>query len=264
MQGLETIDLSGNGLTVVQENLFNNNVNLKNILLSKNKLSGLYLRDQNNLHFIDLKDNYILYLKELSMNWLDDQNNESKNQSFSVDLRGNPFQCTCETLIFFRWLVKSQYVVTETPLICEWEAYSEEVTENFIQQKLKTCRNKHTSSWIFVTLGLCIPIVVFLLAVSGFKAFRRYYRRRVCRQNKERAIMLLQNHEFPYKYIIFVIFSSRDEEFVNQNICPCFEYSLEEITGVAGNFIAKGDEMFRPGHSILDEQERLLQTSAFV
>lgn len=106
---LEEVDLSGCALTNLHPRLFENNRWLRSIYLANNRfyriplaISGLAY-----LELLDLSKNAFTYLLPDEMRLLDTwMIGAHGNVSFLLRLGQNPFQCTCNTVLFIRWILK--------------------------------------------------------------------------------------------------------------------------------------------------------------
>ncbi|XP_064614180.1 toll-like receptor 4 [Liolophura sinensis] len=118
---LEDIDLSGNKLVEIHPELFHNNKNLRSINLANNKLRHLpaALFNIPRLRQLDLSYNVFSNLLADEMRFLDGwMLNQGGDSSFRLLLGNNPFQCTCDTILFIRWILQ------RTAYIDNFEAYS--------------------------------------------------------------------------------------------------------------------------------------------
>lgn len=104
---LTSIDMSGNSLTDFPTEVFDKNKQLRTINLANNKLQRLPSNDlvaRRRFEKLDLSSNAFTYLKSDEMalvdNWL------QNSPSFQLLLGNNPLQCTCDTILFIRWIIR--------------------------------------------------------------------------------------------------------------------------------------------------------------
>ena len=110
---LLSVDLSSNGLSLLPNETFLVNSELREIHLFGNVFTQLSLDFSflSNLTTLDLRFNKIQFLDSESRQKLDTfykrQSWATKNETLNVLLAGNPFRCDCKALDFLQWFVTS-------------------------------------------------------------------------------------------------------------------------------------------------------------
>ncbi|CAC5405115.1 Toll-like receptor 4 [Mytilus coruscus] len=140
---LEFIDLSANSIETLTFILFKDQPNLKCINLSHNKLQKITfdVSRLNDLHYLDLSRNNFTTLDEKAMAMLDGL---SKNTFFTVNLRNNALQCTCNTLTFLKWISKTkvELLLNDKCTLEDGTIVSLNPIDSIIQQLQKECKNE--------------------------------------------------------------------------------------------------------------------------
>ncbi|XP_064611154.1 toll-like receptor 2 type-1 [Liolophura sinensis] len=104
---LTSIDMSGNSLTHFPTEVFANNNQLRTINLANNKLQRLPSKDLDDMYrieILDLSANVFTYLQSDEMTLIDSW--LEKSPTFHLLLGNNPLQCTCDTIMFIRWVIQ--------------------------------------------------------------------------------------------------------------------------------------------------------------
>ncbi|XP_059162450.1 toll-like receptor 4 [Physella acuta] len=140
---LETLNISGNTITTLSRNIFQNSINLKYLNLSRNSLT----------HFeVDL--NGVLKLEELDLNknllsGFSEKNCEdlkqlkSRNSKFKIRIQSNPLMCTCEYLSFVHLLITQSDIFDSVDSITcttiDGSNLSHDQLATFYPQLMKSC-----------------------------------------------------------------------------------------------------------------------------
>ncbi|CAG2244250.1 unnamed protein product [Mytilus edulis] len=101
---LEYVDISENNIYTLKPSIFQGQIELRYINLSHNHLQEVLfdVSRSSNLSFLDLSNNSISALDQNSMRMFD---NISLTSNLTIYLLNNSLQCTCKTLIFWKWVV---------------------------------------------------------------------------------------------------------------------------------------------------------------
>lgn len=259
---LEHIDLSNNGLQFIPDRFFIRNKKLKVILLSKNKLQEFKQNQDLKPIYVDLKDNYIATMDADDMTWYNGLEMSNKN-TFKLNLRGNNFQCSCSNLDFVEWLKDSQFVIKDSPLSCILNGKTMHITNDSVKALQKEC-NRVNHAWLYTIIGVGSLFTLLFVAFS-FKAIYCHYRNKIYRRRrKKQTLWEIQTGGFKYDFVVFIVFSSKDDRLVMDQICPEVVSTLCRITGETRNLVCIGDHDFRPGYSIYNEMQRCLDKSAVI
>ncbi|XP_071139089.1 toll-like receptor 4 [Mytilus edulis] len=101
---LEYVDISENNIYTLKPSIFQGQIELRYINLSHNHLQAVLfdVSRLSHLSFLDLSNNSISALDQNSMRMFD---NISLTSNLTIYLLNNSLQCTCKTLIFWKWVV---------------------------------------------------------------------------------------------------------------------------------------------------------------
>ncbi|VDI23550.1 toll-like receptor 13 [Mytilus galloprovincialis] len=101
---LEYVDISENNIYTLIPSVFQGQAELRYINLSHNHLQEISfdVSQSNNLSLLDLSNNSISAFDQNSMRMFD---NISLTSNLTIYLLNNSLQCTCKTLIFWKWIV---------------------------------------------------------------------------------------------------------------------------------------------------------------
>ena len=113
---LTRLDLSSNDIKTLPQSIFANLSGLKYLNLSMNSLLIVNFRvsHMTNLQNLDVSENLISQLDDEVQMELNSVSSSSPN--FTVNMLGNPFQCSCETRSFLWWMYhkRSMFSLFET------------------------------------------------------------------------------------------------------------------------------------------------------
>ncbi|CAC5417524.1 unnamed protein product [Mytilus coruscus] len=129
---LEYIDISKNNIYTLKPSIFQAQAELRFINLSHNHLQEVLfdVSRSNNLSLLDLSNNSISAFDQNSMRMFD---NISLTSNLTIYLLNNSLQCTCKTLIFWKWVV-----VTRVKVFFDRRCASEDgVVIRFVSTKKK-------------------------------------------------------------------------------------------------------------------------------
>ena len=107
---LRRLDLSLNRIKSLPPMIFNNLTNLEYLNLSSNSLIfvDFVFSNLNKVRTIDISNNLLVQLSRKVRDQVDDLRTKSNN--FSMNLSGNPFQCSCDTIDFLQWILSRRPV----------------------------------------------------------------------------------------------------------------------------------------------------------
>ena len=109
---LTSFDLSYNSISKLHSDTFENQVNLRELRLSNNKLSVWELNMTNLIHLelLDLSYNKLTTLSEaaiLALNQLEAHPEYRSKEHISLNLEGNPLSCNCTNIDLLSWMSRS-------------------------------------------------------------------------------------------------------------------------------------------------------------
>ena len=101
---LLSLDLSSNGIKSLPDSVFKSQNNLRILNLSKNSLLliNFQVAHLTKITTIDVSENLLSQLGEKLQKDLETLKHGSPN--FTMNMLGNPIQCSCETLSFLQWM----------------------------------------------------------------------------------------------------------------------------------------------------------------
>ncbi|XP_045184113.2 leucine-rich repeat-containing protein 15-like [Mercenaria mercenaria] len=173
---LEKLVLDRNGFSYLPESTFLNNKLLTYLSLKGNILRQVTFETNHleRLQFLDLSDNLIHMLDELSMKRL---NNLMFSQAnFRFRLEGKPVECSCEGASFIKWIRKHSTYMSDrgTILNCTFEGRVVDIDDKTVAKTHFMCVRTLVYVSIAFTGVLVIGISTFLfITVSRFLKRRR-------------------------------------------------------------------------------------------
>ena len=263
LKELEHIDLTNNGLSELPSNFFERNEKLKTVILCHNAFKQFSQQNVQPYNCIDLSGNSVERLDDVSMNWFDRVDKSQARELFKLIIRKNRVSCSCETLHFITWMLNSHYVVYDTPLRCLWRGESVVITGNTVNDHVRECIVREYL-WLIIVVGIAVVCVMIVITVMLIKTVKRMKIKRTRVKCRQQAICDIQNDQFRYNFVAFLLYHPDDEALVLDHINPLLNDTLTQLTGVDWCFICIGDNEFRPGHSIFNEMHRCLTESAIV
>ncbi|XP_071137854.1 toll-like receptor 4 [Mytilus edulis] len=238
------------------------NLRLHDINLSSNKMNsipnGLFLRPFEQLTSVNMSYNNLkifpkfhasiktLKIIDLTFNSLTYFNTEQIERikrlgEVDIFLRGNPFQCSCKTLQFLKWLGQSKRVPDISDLTCVTEKASRIFMSEVISN-LKTfeisCKTKFWLPFAVSITSIIILAMILTVVFFRYKYAVEYFLLRI--KMKMRNYKELK-HE--YTYDAFISHSHTDLEWVKQfhdSVTSMgFELCLDAKDFIVGNGIAE-------------------------
>ena len=103
-QNLQHLDLSLNDITYLSKTLFLQQNKMRTLKLKTNflQLIEFQISHMHDLQNLDLSQNLISQMSSTLQNEIDGL--KSRSPSFTINLKGNPIQCSCDTFQFLQWL----------------------------------------------------------------------------------------------------------------------------------------------------------------
>ncbi|VDH99515.1 toll-like receptor 2 [Mytilus galloprovincialis] len=164
---LKHIDLMKNSIKSLPDGLFNHPFRQKlTIILDRNNFQSLpnFPSKPNTFQLISLKYNRISCLSE------DDMAKLNIIKPSSIFLRGNPMECSCNTLTFLTWVQHSGLISDVHEIECISQNGTLVILSQFLQN-LKTyeisCQSK-----LWITLASCISAFISLALIFGIVYYR--------------------------------------------------------------------------------------------
>ena len=166
-----------------------------------------------NLQFLDLSENLLSQLDTKFRSELESVKPYSPN--FTVDMLGNPFQCSCETHSFLEWMYEKRYMFSHYE---EYACVYQNTPFLFknMAQMLHTMKYQCSLIMIVKVSAGLIAFLIVVIAVSVFlyrhKWDVRFFFLRYVTNRK--AYQEFEESEEEYEYDAFVSFHSDDQDWV--------------------------------------------------
>ena len=229
---LKEINLANNGLQYLPKGTFSFNPKLTEITLNQNRFQQINfnITHLSRLKFLDLRNNSIEFLNAFSRDSLDKlYKTQAKTQTnqegykfyktkFVVDLRGNPFSCRCEALSFLSWFASSPlFSSTRHLYYCQINDKRLTMDEGAVKAAKEDCeepKRRKRKIVLASTLSLC-GASVLTLGIFFLVKMRKKMRRQ---KHIEERIRLLDEGEAGFQFIVFLSFSSEDDNVVQHHV----------------------------------------------
>ena len=212
---LTKLDLTLNGIKQLPYSRFESIHKMDYLNLSKNSLLSITFKisHMKNLKSLDMSENLVSQFNAELQTDLDEVKSHSPN--FTINMLGNPFQCSCETRSFL-WCMYYRRSMFE-----RFEKYTCTYNGNLtrfsnMKQLLKTIDYDCSSKLILkVTASLFVSIVI-VIALSVFLYRHKWDVRFFCLRyvTNRKAYQELEESEEEYEYDAFVSFHSDDQDWV--------------------------------------------------
>nr|UTM63743.1 sP-TLR5 [Cyclina sinensis] len=264
------INLSGNKLSKIPFHMFKHNSKLETIDLSNNLLSQVSFDVKNLRHIklINLRQNMIQMLSSDSISRLNflvvgKPGINNKTEISSLLLKDNPFSCSkCDSLPFVKWLVRSKFAIQDYAQIqCETRHSGEYININ--QNAVDTVERICDRPKVIAALCIGAATVVIVAVITVLLIRRRQQLKRYEINMADRCALIREGAE-SCEFVVFLSFSSKDDEFVNNNVIGPLNEHLQNMIGDNRDLVCEGDRNFRLGRPIHDQISELLKRSSVV
>ena len=228
---LEKLTLASNDLTHLPYETFRSNTMLTSLDFSANKFEQITF-DMNfmlNLTSLDMRNNAIFALNSDSKNALDAlyriQQAAKANKTFEVDLRGNNFSCECASLDFIEWFVYSPFVSNKDQSMCHVNGHSYAMCNEAIRATTEDCERpiRRRRKIILATVVPSVTLVFVICVTIGIVKQRR---RTLRRKRFDDRVRLLQDDDVDFTFLVFLSFSSEDDQFVMEHVYTPLQVNL--------------------------------------
>ncbi|XP_046337424.2 toll-like receptor 4, partial [Haliotis rufescens] len=238
---VKQFDISDNVITFLPRNIFRGLKSVKILNIRSNFLRRFeaQLKTMPFLHYLDLSKNKLQRLSKDTIRELDMLPN------VTVNLRGNPIQCSCQALDFLRWMNANQNKFSElSEMACEYDngsSISMTKLHQIVEELTSECSPANAALGI-VTASSCVCIVLIICVALGYRhrwSIRYMYyigRRRFWRQHPVEEVL-------QYQYDVFVSYAESDRHVVIQEMIP-------ELETKAGLRMCIHHRDFLPGEAI--------------
>ena len=198
---LETLDLSSNEITEVTGDIFIHQTKMKILKLRKNclHLVNFDLTHMKNLTMWDLSENLLTQLNEKTR----DRLNMMKiiSPRFTLNLRGNPLECSCSNLPFILWIYNNR------PLLSNFEETSCVYNNSLVKFSNldQLVRNLNFDCSMNLALKLSTSLLALVIVITGLSIF-------------------LYRHRWDVRFFFIKFVEKRNVYFEREGYRSLFEY----------------------------------------
>ena len=231
---LAEIRLSGNGLGNLPLTTFLTNTQLEGLHLSHNNIRQVTfdISKLKHLRMIDLRNNSIEYLDETSIKALDrlyDDQVQIKTGSFAIDLRDNPFICSCKALHFLQWFVSSPLFKDKRhEYHCRQNDEEMPMTEEAIKIAVDDCE-KPIRRRRKILLSTLIPFFTLVIMAITIVAVVKKVRKKNYYKRLDDVLGRIHENRHAQRFPVFLSYSSEDSNFVTQHVLRHMQVHLSRI-----------------------------------
>ena len=261
---LRTLKMSVNRLAYMPWNIFKNNMKLEDIILSNNLLASidLSLTHLNKLKTFDISNNrihvlgqqYFVYFSTLL---------DTSGSTFALHISGNTFTCDCESFQFIKWVYVNllPQVPQNAPIRCVLDDRAVPIDNQALLASQHSCGR---NSIILVSVLLSFMLLGVIVALGVL--LKRFLQRKHQEQIREEYIAAFLNDRIFTKYVVFLVFCSKEEELIQSHVYPVLTECFQNLLGVGDELkvICDGFNEYRVGLTIVSETERCIRQSAVV
>ena len=225
---LASLNLSYCELTDLPQKVFEFNTELEQLDLRGNKITQINFEISNltSLRNMDLRDNLVEYLDASSRQQLDTlykhsqilNTVEGRNQSIVIDIRDNPFSCSCKSLDFIMWFIHSPiFEDSRDDYHCERDGQHIPMNTNAVTMAKYEC-DRSARKLRKVLISTLVPCIALSIAIAGsILLFKRYRYLKNLRKLRRNIAQILEE-TFGYRFPVFLSYASVDSEFVEEHI----------------------------------------------
>ncbi|CAC5417529.1 unnamed protein product [Mytilus coruscus] len=202
---LKYVDISENNIYTLKPSIFQGQAELRYINLSHNHLQEVLfdLSRSNNLSLLDLSNNAISAFDQNSMRMFD---KISLTSNLTIYLLNNSLQCTCKTLIFWKWVV-----VTRVKVFFDRRCSSEDgvvirfvSTNKRIQELEKECIS-YVSFIIVASIVLVATLICIAAAVVHKYRWKLRYMFYLAKSKHHRHKTSIDSKDYVYDAFYFLL-----------------------------------------------------------
>ena len=261
---LISLDLSSNGIEDMPRTVFKNQNDLRYLNLSRNSLLliDFQISHMKHMQAIDISDNLLSQFNQQLQDDLDALRQSSPN--LTVNLLGNPIQCSCETLSSLWWMYHRR------SMFASFEDYTciqnNEVTKfKKIRKLLNTLDYQCSLNLIVKVSASLLATLIVVIAVSivlyRHKWDVRFFCLRLIADRK--AHLELEEIDTQYEYDAFVVYDKNDFEWVRNELYENLDTKDDECgVGNQTRFrLCLHERDFMPGATIEENILRAIDSS---
>ena len=265
------LDLSSNDVTYLPERVFAEQSKLQFLKLHTNflQLIEFQISHMQNLQNLDLSQNLISQMSLTLQNDIDGL--KSKSPNFTINLKGNPIQCSCDTFQFLQWLHDRQQTKNMFQDFDQYSCvYSGRIyTFESIAEVLDKLHFQCLQDLIIKVTASVASFLIFVAALSVFLYRHRwdirfFFIKFVAKRN---AYHELEESSIAYEYDAFVAYHRDDSDWVRNELNKNLgvpendsEENIEENSPAKFKFCIH-ERDFIPGNTIEDNIVRAIENS---
>ncbi|KAK3581675.1 hypothetical protein CHS0354_022601 [Potamilus streckersoni] len=260
---LEWMDLSSNGLTNIPRNVFQNNNKLKTLILANNKLNGIFfeIKHLQHLEVLDVSKNLIAFFDNSALSSFEILSSSEVGETstfFSVQFTENELLCSCETVDFVRWFVTTNVMIKNRDVYtCYLNKEVVLIDTNTLKESKYQCEKTK-----IIIISVCTSLACIGLLGLTIGLGRYIYRRRRKIERIRRLVNKYRVANPPNKYLLFLSFCSKDDDFVSQYVIDELRHRLQERLPNGENLVCIGDQEFELGKFIIEEIIKCIEASS--
>ena len=251
---LSNLSLAKNRIQSIPNSLFDNLTHLTQLDLSENDIQSMTfsIKKLIKLEFLSLQNNRIKFLSHENMRELE----KRRRKLLTIDLTGNEFLCSCETLDFLNWI--KNHKVTRTLKFKNYEEYKclfSNLTQRNFTDLLYLIKDleKQCSSYTGVIVGsvaIMTTVVVSVIAGIVYRwrwrlRYMYYMAKRTYKRNTLAQNLSQDNYRRIFRYDAFISYSTDDREFALHEM-------MEHIESQTDLSLCFHERDFLPGNDIAE------------
>ncbi|XP_023682262.2 toll-like receptor 7 [Paramormyrops kingsleyae] len=250
---LKVLDLSGNLLEDVPNELSNCTQSIEKLILQRNKISALtphFLKDAFSLKYLDLSFNQIQYIEQTSF-----PENVANNLQ-TLLLHGNKFMCTCSAIWFVMWVNRTTVNIPRLATDVTCAAPSAQVGQSVLFLDLETCQHNSLSITLYIIQTSLILGILTLSISSQLFLWDVWYIYHFCIAKLKRYKPLSSQSAI---YDAFIVYDVKDPA-VSDWVLHEMRVNLEE-RGDPGLHLCLEERDWIPGYPLIDSLSQSIQES---
>ena len=259
---LRVLKLSGNRLTYIPRNILDNNIDLENIDLSNNLFTSfdLALTHFNKLKNLDIRNNSINVLRQEDFVYFTTLLNATETE-FTLYLSGNAFTCDCVSTQFIKWLYVYLLprVPQNPPMRCVLDGEPVPIDNQALLASQHSCERTN-----IILVSIVLSLTLFGVIISLVVLLKRFLKRKLRQEKREEYIAAFANDRNVIKYVVFLVFCSKEVELIEKSVYPMLTECFEKLLGVEEKVICDGVNEYRLGLTIVSSTERCIRQSSIV
>ena len=262
---LETLDLSCNEITEVTGEIFIHQTKLKILNLRKNflHLVNFDLTHMENLTMWDLSENLLTQLNEKTRERLEMMRTISPR--FTLNLRGNPLECSCNNLPFILWIHSNR------PLFSNFEESSCVYNNSLVKFSNieRLVRNLNFDCSMNLALKLSTSLLALVIVITGLSVF--LYRHRwdvrfffIKFVEKRNVYIEREGYRRMFEFDAFIAYHKSDLNWVQHELFKHLDKQTahSDLDDQSARFqFCIHDRDFTPGITIEDNIVRAIENS---